>query len=264
MTTFARCCCVAESPPSEALCPALPADWATRAYQLVIPTALPLQYSSPQIPTTNPYDKGWCDVNDAGNVGYCTYVNSLFGYYSWWDPCTTTPGAVSFCWKASKELQPQYGGGYWNTLRADIDPVVGNAFRRFETGNANAGARLDVTVERCWNPTPGWNRTRVVVNATLWETFTARNCPTGTLQSATVISEYSAQYIGDPFTAAQAISPLVYLKTFQHISPRHYCATPDGGYWAVPNLHTFSNAPGGVLYSSPCPLPLWLQINRTA
>lgn len=264
-----RCCCAGSSSGASCgTCPALPADWATREYRLDIPQAFPLQYSDPQVPSSSPLDLGWCDPADDGVVGKCQYVNRLYGYWQWWSPCTTE--SVYVCWKRSKEMVPQYGGGYWNTLRPDISATPPhNAAKVVDFGNATNGGRITLSLQRCATgtpapPTPCANRTRLDVYVELWQQYSYQNCPTQAVQTVTVLCTYEATYLGDPYTAAEAISPTLYLKNFHHITPRHYCSTPDSGYWQVADFWSLSTAAGGVLTTSPCPLPSWITITRTA
>ena len=54
-------------------------------------------------------------------------------------------------------------------------------------------------------------------------------CVGGPTRARKASCTYEAIYIGDPFTAAEGISPTLYLKEFRHISPR-YCGDAEGYY----------------------------------
>ena len=179
-----------------------------------------------------PDDQGKCAStasSPAWSAPVCDYYNEIYLYDILASVCNQ-PGSVPYCTEA-------YGPSGFSAPAANWD---------FTGASLIAGTYLNTTIaknwgnfttwlveadfERCWKDGGSvgpWNRSWLKVTFSYDYAVTRAVCVNGPPRVRKANCIYEAIYIGDPFTAAEGISPTLYLKSFRHISPR-YCGDAEG------------------------------------
>lgn len=213
-----------------------------------------------------PYDDGKCDSTHAAwSAPSCGYHSNLYLFATEKQtPCGSTS---HYCWKAYGPLSIGWSGATWGSIVADM--TTSWPFDASKTWIVTTGTTpytVQVSLRRCAKFDDLFterNRTYVVVDMLFYSKVNHAYCAGGSTTQLTASSWYSAEYYGDPYTAAQGISPTVYLKRFRHFDARYCVDAADiggEGLWQVANPFNF----GESLSGSPCPLPSSIAITRTA
>jgi len=174
-----------------------------------------------------PNDQGRCPStasSPAWSVPVCEYYNELYLYDTLASACSGSN--VPYCTEAYGPSGLSAAAANWDFTGAQA-AGAGQIQKSWSTSTSFVAAAL----QRCWllNGPGGTdaNRTRLRVTVDFDFSVNRALCVNGPPRVRKVPSDYEAIYIGDPFTAAEAISPILYLKTFRHIGPR-YCGDAEG------------------------------------
>jgi len=238
------CCCASDPLTPESFCPPnLPTGFGTRNYRIALPTLYPLSLGREDPPYAGmPNDQGRCPStasSPAWSVPVCEYYNELYLYDTLASACSGSN--VPYCTEAYGPSGLSAAAANWDFTGAQA-AGAGQIQKSWATSTSFVAAAL----QRCWlfNGPGGTdaNRTRLRVTVDFDFSVNRALCVNGPPRERKVPSDYEAIYIGDPFTAAEAISPILYLKTFRHIGPR-YCGDAEG-LWqtyidGVPNDHGY-------------------------
>jgi len=156
----------------------------------------------------------------------CDYHNELYLYDILASVCNQSN--VPYCTEAYGPSGFSAAAANWNFTGAQASGA-GQIQKSWATATSLVAAAL----QRCWlfNGPGGsdGNRTRLRVTVDFDYTVNRAVCVGGPTRARKASCTYEAIYIGDPFTAAEGISPTLYLKEFRHISPR-YCGDAEGYY----------------------------------
>jgi len=159
-------------------------------------------------------------------VPLCDYHNELYLYDILASVCNQSN--VPYCTEAYGPSGFSAAAANWNFTGAQASGA-GQIQKSWATATSLVAAAL----QRCWlfNGPGGsdGNRTRLRVTVDFDYTVNRAVCVGGPTRARKASCTYEAIYIGDPFTAAEGISPTLYLKEFRHISPR-YCGDAEGYY----------------------------------
>jgi hypothetical protein len=156
----------------------------------------------------------------------CDYHNELYLYDILASVCNQSN--VPYCTEA-------YGPSGFSAAAAnwDFTGAQASGAGQIQKSWATATSLVAAALQRCWlfNGPGGsdGNRTRLRVTVDFDYTVNRAVCVGGPTRARKASCTYEAIYIGDPFTAAEGISPTLYLKEFRHISPR-YCGDAEGYY----------------------------------
>jgi hypothetical protein len=159
-------------------------------------------------------------------VPLCDYHNELYLYDILASVCNQSN--VPYCTEA-------YGPSGFSAAAAnwDFTGAQASGAGQIQKSWATATSLVAAALQRCWlfNGPGGsdGNRTRLRVTVDFDYTVNRAVCVGGPTRARKASCTYEAIYIGDPFTAAEGISPTLYLKEFRHISPR-YCGDAEGYY----------------------------------
>jgi len=159
-------------------------------------------------------------------VPLCDYHNELYLYDILASVCNQSN--VPYCTEA-------YGPSGFSAAAAnwDFTGAQASGAGQIQKSWATATSLVAAALQRCWlyNGPGGTdaNRTRLRVTVDFDYTVNRAVCVGGPTRARKASCTYEAIYIGDPFTAAEGISPTLYLKEFRHISPR-YCGDAEGYY----------------------------------
>lgn len=223
------CCCAGNPLTPEAACPSPPTGFSTRNYRIAFPTVYPLSLGRENPPYPGmPDDQGKCAStasSPAWSVPVCDYYNELYLYDTLASACS---GAnVPYCTEAYGPSGFSAAAANWDFTGAQATAGIGQIQKAWSTSTSLVAAYF----QRCWFLAgPGGtdlNRSRLRLQVDFDYTVNRAICVGGTPRARKVSSTYEAIYIGDPFTAAEGISPTLYLKSFRHISPR-YCGDAEG------------------------------------
>lgn len=226
------CCCAGNPLTPETFCPPnLPSGFGTRNYRIAFPTIYPLSLGRENPPYAGmPNDQGRCPStasSPAWSVPVCDYYNELYLYDTLASACSGSN--VPYCTEAYGPSGFSAAAANWDFTGAQASAGIGQIQKAWSTSTSLVAAYL----QRCWFvglPNGGdANRTRLRVTVDFDYTVNRAICVGGTPRARKASSTYEAIYIGDPFTAAEGISPTLYLKEFRHISPR-YCGDAEGYY----------------------------------
>lgn len=223
------CCCAGNPLTPETFCPPnLPTGFGTRNYRIAFPTIYPLSLGRENPPYPGmPDDQGKCAStasSPAWSAPVCDYYNELYLYDNL---ATACDGSVAtYCTEAYGPSGFSAAAANWDFTGAQA-AGAGQIQKSWVTSTSLVAAAL----QRCWlfNGPGGTdaNRTRLRLTVDFDYAVTRAICVGGPPRVRKVPCTYEAIYIGDPFTAAEAISPTLYLKTFRHIAPR-YCGDAEG------------------------------------
>ena len=175
-----------------------------------------------------PYDQGKCAStasSPAWSVPVCDYYNELYLYDTLASVCNQLN--VPYCTEAYGPSGFSAAAANWDFTGAQATAGAGQIQKAWATSTSLVAAYF----QRCWFLAgPGGtdaNRSRLYLQVDFDYTVNRAVCVGGPPRALKVSSTYDAIYIGDPFTAAEGISPTLYLKQFRHISPR-YCGDAEG------------------------------------
>lgn len=239
-------CCCAGNPTPEAGCPVPPTGFSARNYRISFPKMYPLSLGRKDPPYVgDTYDQGRCastSSSPAWSVPVCDYYNEIYLYDTLYSACNQLN--VPFCYEAYGPSEFFAPAADWDFTGASlIAPPFGNANIEKNFGDFTNWL-VECDFQRCENVSL-INRSwlRVIFNYDY--VVTRRLCGNasggGPPRERKAQCVYEATYWGDPFTAAEGISPILYLKSFRHISPR-YCGDAEG-YWAT-YVNGFENPRG--------------------
>jgi hypothetical protein len=210
-----------------------------------------------------PLDDGKCDASHAAwSAPACGYHSNLYLFAT--EKVTPCNSSSRYCWKAYGPLSAAFPGGTWGTIRPDMD-AYGIASKTWIVTGTNPYT-VQADLRRCAKFDELFterNRTYLSVSVLMQSKVNHAYCAGGATTQLTAQSWYAAEYYGDPYTAAEGISPTLYLKRFRHFDAR-YCvdAADIGGeaLWELSDPFAYSQ----VLSGTPCPLPSTMAVVRTA
>jgi len=223
------CCCAGNPLTPEAACPSPPTGFSTRNYRVTIPTTYPLSLGRDNPPYPGmPDDQGKCAStasSPAWSAPVCDYYNELYLYDILSSACSGS--GITYCTEAYGPSGFSATAGNWDFTGAQATAGIGQIQKSWTTSTSLVFARL----QRCWFAQgPGGtdaNRTRLLLTVDFDYTVTRALCVGGTPRARKASCTYQALYVGDPFTAAEGMSPTLYMKEFIHVSPR-YCGDAEG------------------------------------
>lgn len=174
-----------------------------------------------------PDDQGKCAStasSPAWSAPLCDYYNELYLYDTLASACSGS--SVTYCTEAYGPSGFSAAAANWDFTGAQVSSAI-TIQKSWVTSTSLVAAYL----QRCWfvglQSGGDANRTRLRLQVDFDYTVNRAVCVGGTPRARKASSTYEAVYIGDPFTAAEGISPTLYLKSFRHISPR-YCGDAEG------------------------------------
>ena len=260
------CCCNTNTPCG--LCPARPADFATRDYRIFIPAISPGQFGKPNSggnPNADPcadnvgYDHGYCAIHEPGAF---LYASRRLG------PCP--PGtATGFCMAGYGPNGGSLGGVttpnivpyYPGPGSESRDPVTflspGNIQIETPGGGAPAETRITVLLGNRCGDGFDWPCSSLCVNRMVigvgWSwfvnvTYTDLVCNT---QTTMLTMTKGGAYVSDPFGGA--FPETLHLKSAS-VRPSYAPLGSTPGNWGCGYAHHSIGNPGDFVLPSICPL----------
>ena len=225
------CCCAGNPLTPEGPCLGPPTGFGTRNYRIAFPIIYPLSLGRENPPYPGmPDDQGKCAStasSPAWSAPVCDYYNELYLYDTLASACSGSN--ITYCYEGYGPSGFSAAAANWDFTGAQASAGIGQIQKAWSTSTSLVAAYL----QRCWFVgLPGGgdaNRTRLRLQVDFDYAVTRAVCVGGTPRVRKAPCTYEAIYIGDPFTAAEGISPTLYLKEFRHISPR-YCGDAEGYY----------------------------------
>jgi len=212
-----------------------PTGFSARNYRISFPTMYPLSLGREDPPYAgNQYDQGKCAStasSPAWSVPVCDYHNDIYLYDIFASVCNQSN--VPFCTEAYGPSGFSAPAANWDFTGASlIAPPFGNVNIQKNFGDFTNWL-VECDFQRCENVLL-INRSWLRVTFNYDYKVSRRLCTNGPFRVRQATCVYQATYWGDPFTAAEGISPILYLKDFTHVSPR-YCGDAEGNWTTYVN-----------------------------
>lgn len=281
------CCCNSTTPCG--VCPARPADFATRDYRIFVPAVVPGQFGKPVPPagvgicaSNSGFDHGYCAVHEAGVFQY------EIKYLGWCPPdigaqCMEGVGThgASLGGVTSANIVPWFA----NADERGRDPA--NAFNQvmtvLETPGGGAPVEGRITIALSYRCDAGFtpdcsgscvNRMKIGIGWTWFLPVSFTQC--GNTANYVITASKGGIYVSDPFVGA--FPETLYLKSAgirpAYVPPtwvpggNNTCGYPNQdpsqpGDFYLPSPCPLSYQPGGQL-SVPFDLPTTISIQRYA